>query len=127
MRRIAMSLAAAAAALVLAAAAAASCIRMSGAEQRARADIIFDAVALDGPTASGVERFRVVRYRKGTGARTIRVRTGRKHFADGSGMTTSVSITAARGETWRIFARRVRRGLFETNMCDGSRRIRKAG
>ena len=97
---------------------------MSPAEQRARADIIFDAVALDGPTATGVERFRVLRYRKGAGAQIVRVRTGRKRFATGGGMTTSVSITAARGQTWRIFARRVRRGLFDTNVCDGSQRIR---
>lgn len=124
MRRLAIFLGAATAVLVLAAAAAASCIRMSPAEQRARADLIFDAVALDGPTATGVERFRVIRYRKGTGPQIVRVRTGRKRFANGSGMTTSVSITASRGQTWRIFARRVRRGLFETNVCDGSRRIR---
>jgi len=124
MRRIAIFLGAATAVLLLAAAAAASCIRMSPAQQRARADIIFDATAIDGPTATGVERFRVIRYRKGAGAQIVRVRTGRKRFSDGSGMTTSVSITAARGETWRIFARRVRRGLFETNVWDGSRGIR---
>lgn len=124
MRQIGILLGAATVVLVLATAAAASCIQMSPVEQRARADLIFDAIALDGPTATGVERFRVVRYRKGTGAQIVRVRTGRKQFADGSGMTTSVSITAARGEKWRIFARRVRRDLFETNVCDGSRRIR---
>jgi hypothetical protein len=110
--------------LVLASSAAASCIPMTAAQQRARADLIFDGVALDGPTASGIERFRVIRYRKGSGPRIVRVRTGRRLFPNGSGVTTSVSIDAARGQTWRIYARRIRRGLFETTVCDGSRRLR---
>lgn len=113
-----------AASLALASSAAASCIQMTPTQQRARADVIFDGVALDGPTARGIERFRVVRYRKGSGPRVIGVRTGRKLFPNGSGQTTSVSIDAARGQTWRIYARRTRRGLFETNVCDGSRRLR---
>jgi hypothetical protein len=111
--------------LVLAASAAASCVPVTAAQQRARADIIFDGVALDGPTTTGIERFRVTRYRKGTGPKIVRVRTGRKLYPDGSGMTTSVSIDAAQGETWRIFARRLRRGVFETNVCDGSRRLHR--
>jgi hypothetical protein len=110
--------------LAAASSAAASCILMSPAEQRARAAVIFDGVALDGPTPTGIERFRVVRYLKGSGPRVLRIRTGRKEFAGGGGVVTSVSIDAARGETWRIYARRVRPGLFETNVCDGSRRLR---
>lgn len=110
--------------LVLAASAAASCIPMTAAQQRARADIIFDGVALDGPTATGIERFRVIRYRKGRGPRIVRLRTGRKLYPDGGGVTTSVSIDARRGERWRIFARRLRRGVFQTTVCDGSRRLR---
>jgi hypothetical protein len=98
---------------------------MTAAQQRARADIIFDGVALDGPTSTGIERFRVIRYRKGTGPRIVRLRTGRRLFPDGSGTTTSVSIDAAQGERWRIFARRLRRGVYETNVCDGSRRLRR--
>jgi hypothetical protein len=110
--------------LVLAASAAASCVQMTVAQQRARADVIFDGVALDGATATGIERFRVVRYRKGTGPRIVRLRTGRKRFPGGGGVVTSVSINAARGQTWRIYARRLRSGLLETNICDGSRRLR---
>ncbi len=34
---------------------------MTAAQQRARAQIIFNGVALDGPTATGIERFRVIR------------------------------------------------------------------
>jgi hypothetical protein len=125
MRRPVIFLAACLVGLVLAAAAAASCVPMTAAQQRARADVIFDGVALDGPTSTGIERFRVIRYRKGTGPRIIRLRTGRKLFPDGSGTTTSVSIDAVRGERWRIFARRLRRGLYETNVCDGSRRLHR--
>ena len=110
--------------LAVAGSAGASCVRMTAAEQRARADIVFDGVALDGATATGIERFRVVRYRKGAGPRIVRVRTGRKRYAGGGGVVTSVSIDAARGQTWRLYARRVRSGIFETNVCDGSRRLR---
>lgn len=112
------------ASLVVAPSAAASCLPMTPAQQRARADLIFDGVALDGPTASGVERFRVIRYRKGTGPRIVRVSTGRKRYAGGGGVVTSVSIDAARGQTWRIYARRLRAGIFQTTVCDGSRRLR---
>jgi hypothetical protein len=112
------------AALVLAAPAAASCIPLTPAQQRARAHVIFDGVALDGPTATGIQRFRVVRYRKGTGPRIIRLSTGRKVYPGGGGVVTSVSIIAARGQTWRIYARRLRPGVFQSNVCDGSRRLR---
>jgi hypothetical protein len=114
-------------AAVAVSAATASCLLMTPAEQRARASLIFDAVALDGPTSTGVERFRVIRYRKGSGPRIARVKTGRIRRAGGGGVVTSVSIDAARGETWRIYARRVKPGLFETNVCDGSRLLRRRG
>src|SRR6266508_6945671 len=110
--------------LVLAASAAASCVPMTAAQQRARADVIFDGVALDGPTASGIERFRVIRYRKGTGPRIVRVSTGRRRYPGGGGVVTSVSIDAARGQKWRIYARRLKPGIFQTTVCDGSRRLR---
>jgi hypothetical protein len=124
LRRYLVILAAAVSSLVLVASAAASCVPMTAAQQRARADVIFDGIALDGPTLSGLERFRVIRYRKGTGPRIVRLRTGRKRDPDGGGVVTSVSIDARRGEMWRIFARRLRHGVFETTVCDGSRRLR---
>jgi hypothetical protein len=86
----------------------------------ARADVIFDGVALDGPTFSGFERFRVIRYQKGTGPRLVRLITGRKRHRDGGGVVTSVSIDARRCEMWSIYARRLRPGVFETTVCDGS-------
>jgi hypothetical protein len=107
---------------IYAATAEASCIAMSPAEQRARADVIFDGVALEGPTAIGVQRFRVVRYLKGRGPAVVRVNTGHIRRADGSGSVSSVSIVASRGQRWRIFARGAARKVLQTSQCDGSRR-----
>jgi len=97
---------------------------MTAAQQRARAHIIFNGVALDGPTATGIERFRVIRYLKGRGPKIVRLSTGRKRYPGGGGVTTSVSIDARRGQTWRIYARPLRPGIFQTTVCDGSRRLR---
>lgn len=109
--------------LVGAATAEASCIFQTAAEQRARAEVIFDGVALDGPTATGVQRFKVTRYRKGRGPTIVRVQTGHKVRADGSGSTTSVSIVVRKGQRWRIFARGSAVRILQTNICDGSRRL----
>ena len=108
--------------VVFASAADASCVPMSPAEQRARADVIFDGVALEGPTPTGVQRFRVSRYLKGRGPKVVRVSTGVVRRADGSGSITSVSIVVARGERWRILARGSARKVLRTSVCDGSRR-----
>jgi hypothetical protein len=121
MKKLAL-LAVAAGGLILVPAAEASCIAMSPAEQRARADAIFDGLALEGPTATGVQRFRIIRYLKGRGPRVVRVSTGHIRRADGSGSVTSVSVVAARGERWRIFARGSPRRVLRTSVCDGSRR-----
>jgi len=110
------------AAAVLPASATASCIRMSPAEQRARADVIFDGVALEGPTSTGVQRFRVSRFLKGRGPAVIRVNTGNIRRLDGSGAVTSVSIIVKRRERWRIFGRGSARNVLRTSSCDGSRR-----
>ena len=100
----------------------ASCVPLTPAEQRARAGVIFDGVALEGPTATGVQRFRVTRYLKGRGPRVVRVETGTIRRADGSGSVTSVSVVAERGQRWRIFARGSPRNVLRTTICDGSRR-----
>lgn len=99
----------------------ASCIRMSAAEQRAHADVIFDGVVVEGPTPTGIQRFRVLRYRKGRGPSVVRVSTGNIRRADGTGMVTSVSVIAKRGQRWRIFGRGSARKVLDTNVCDGSR------
>jgi hypothetical protein len=113
------------AAVLLAQAARASCVPVAPAEQRARADVIFDAVALEGPTATGIQRFRVLRYLKARGPRIVRVATGVVRRADGTGSVTSISILAKRGERWRIYAHGSARRVLRTSVCDGSRRLRR--
>ena len=111
-----------AACLVVPAGARASCIFMTAAEQRARAQVIFDGVALEGPTATGVQRFRVTRYLKRTGPAVARVQTGTTRRADGTWSTTSISLFVKRGERWRIFAQGSASKVLRTTLCDGSRR-----
>ena len=110
------------AALALTATAYASCIAMTPAQQRARAQVIFDGRALDGPTATGIQRFRVARYLKGHGLQIVRVSTGNIRRPDGSGSVTSVSIIVRRGERWRIFAQGTPSKVLRTSVCDGSRK-----
>ena len=93
-------------------------------EQRLRAaDVVFIGVALDGPTASGIQRFRVSRYVKGAGSLRVRVATGVVQRPDGAGSITSVSIRVAAGERWLIYADRRRDGVLATSACAGSRRL----
>jgi hypothetical protein len=100
----------------------ASCIYQSPAQQRARADVIFVGVALEGPTRTGVQRFKVTRYLKSRGPAIVRVQTGHK-IVNGTGSTTSVAIVVRKGERWRIFARGSVRRIVQTSVCDGSRRL----
>jgi hypothetical protein len=123
MTHVRLALAIAMATLVGATAAEASCIAQTAAQQRAHADVVLDAVALDGPTATGIQRFRVSRYRKGRGPTVVRVQTGNRVFADGSGSVTSVSIVVRKGQRWRIFGRGSAKRVLQTNVCDGSRQL----
>ena len=100
----------------------ASCMPMTPAQQRAQADVIFDGVALDGPTATGIQRFRVTRFRKGSGPMIVRVNTGYKKGPNGTS-TTSVSIVVGRGQKWRIFGIGSARKVLSTNVCLGSRKL----
>lgn len=109
--------------LISAGPATASCMPQNPAQQRARADVIFEGVALEGPTRTGIQRFRVERYTKGKGPEIVRVATGVVRRADGSGSITSVSLVVARGERWRIFARGKPAEVLQTNQCSGSRRL----
>ena len=124
MRRLVLLLIASVIAVtVLAAAAQASCVPTTAAQQRARADVIFDGVALEGPTATGAQRFKVSRYIKGSGPHVVRVSTGHIKRADGTGTITSVSLDVRRGERWRIFARGSARKVLRSSACDGSRKL----
>jgi hypothetical protein len=109
--------------VAFASAAQASCIFTTPAQQRARAAVVFDGVALEGGTPTGIQRFRVTRYLKGTGPKIVRVDTGNVRRANGTGSITSVSIFARKGERWRIFARGVPTKVLRTNLCDGSRKL----
>ena len=116
---------AAAVAAALPAPAIASCLLTTPAQQRARASVIFDGVALDSPTPTGVQRFRVARYLKGAGPAIVRVSTGEIRDPSGGGVVTSVSLHVLRGQRWRIFARGSARGVLRTSVCDGSKRLKK--
>jgi hypothetical protein len=111
------------AAAVLASAVSASCVPSTPAQQRARASVIFDGVALEGPTATGVQRFRVSRYLKGSGPRIVRVNTGYIRRADGTRVVTSVSLLVKRDERWHILARGSAWKILQSNVCDGSRKL----
>jgi hypothetical protein len=109
-------------AAVLASVSYASCVAMTAAQQRARADVIFDGTALEGPTPTGIQRFRITRYLKGRGPQIVRVNTGYIRRADGGGSVTSVSLVVRRGERWRIFGRGNPQLVLRTSICDGSRK-----
>ena len=112
---------AAAALLVLSAADAhASCAPVSASERWTRAAVIVDARALEGPTATGVQRFHVLRYLKGGGPAVIRVATGVARNRDGGGVTSGEGLLVRRGQRWRIFARGSPRRVLRTSVCDGS-------
>jgi len=101
----------------------ASCVPFTKAQQRARASVIFNAVALQGPTSTGIQRFRVTRWLKGFGPRIVRVNTMNSRRPDGSGTTTSVSLVVSKGQRWRIYGRGSARRVIQSNVCDGSRKI----
>ncbi len=103
-----------------------SCIPATPQERTARADVIFEGVALQGPTATGVQRFRVKRYLKSSGPRIVRVQTGHRVLPGGGGSTTSVSITVLAGETWRIYGSGRAQKVLKTSQCHGSKRLSKA-
>ena len=87
--------------------------------------MILDGVALEGPTSTGVQRFRVTRYHKGGGPQIVRVNTGHVRRTDGTGTFTSVSLLVKRNERWRIFARGSAGKVLQSNVCYGSRRLRR--
>ena len=90
--------------------------------------MIFVGEALEGPTETGVQRFRVDRYLKGTGPETAAVATGVVARSDGSGSTTSVSVNVNAGERWRIYAtKRAHSDVLETSQCAGSGKLAFTG
>jgi hypothetical protein len=122
MRWLGLLLGVAAVSAWLSAPASAKCLPATAQQQRARATVIFDGVALDNPTGTGVQRFRVTRYLKGHGPHIVRVNTGVIQHADGSVSFSSESLRVHRGEHWRIYGSGVATGIISTSLCAGSRR-----
>lgn len=98
----------------------AACGSVSASDRWRLAAVIVDARALEGPTATGVQRFRVLRYLKGGGPAVIRVATGVARNPDGSWVASGEGLFVRRGERWRIFARGPSRRILRTSICDGS-------
>ena len=80
------------------------------------AEVVLDAVALDGPQSPA--RFEVRRYEKGVGPNVVLVHTG----VQGLGVL-SEGIAPHAGERYRIFGTRTSAGVIETGVCVGTRRI----
>lgn len=85
------------------------------------AEVVIDAVALDGPQSPA--RFEVRRYEKGVGPAVVLVETAVR----GNSMS-SEGIVPRAGERYRIFGTRTSGGVIRTGVCAGTRRIaREAG
>jgi hypothetical protein len=112
-------------ALALPATSSASCIGpLTGKQLEARADVIFVGVALEGPTETGIQRFRVDRYLKGAGPETAGVATGVVARADGSGSRVSTAVDVSAGERWQVYAtKRSGSDVLETGDCAGSGKL----
>jgi hypothetical protein len=102
--------------------ASACCVAMTEAERVAASDVIFEGTALEGATESGIQRFRVTRYLKGSGPGIVGVNTGQR-VSSGLMMVTSVSINPDAETEWRIFGQRQADGNLITNNCLGSARL----
>ena len=103
-----------------------SCSYSTEQQLRARAQVIFVGVALDGPTTAdgflvSPARFRVLRYLKSRGPRIVRVTTG---VSRSYGYLSAASVFAKAGERWRVYGRRNATGTVVTAPCSGSRRVR---
>lgn len=109
---------------------AASCAGGTGAQERAHARLIFDAIALSGRSApqSGTllspARFRVSRYLKGHGPTVVMVQTAVTAGArDGEYTEAEDGLRPHVGQRWRIYGQRTRSGVITTTICAGSRRL----
>ena len=94
------------------------------------ARLVFDGVALGGPSVDGYllspARFRVERYRKGSGPKVVRVQTAYRQHEDGLVSVSSELISPRRGQRWRIFTRTSPDRVIKTSVCQGSRRLRRS-
>lgn len=104
-------------ALFVPSAALAACVPPRGPHSYSEAaDLVVDAVALDGPQSPA--RFEVRRYEKGVGPTVVLVQTGVQGV-----LSVGEGIAPHAGERYRIFGTRTSAGVIETGVCAGTRRI----
>ena len=101
----------------------AGCASQTSSQLRARAAVVFVGVALEGPTATGIQRFRAQRYVKGSGPAVVRVATGTIRHDGGEVGVPGVSLRVRKGERWRIFGRLAGSQVVRTTLCAGSHRL----
>ena len=101
----------------------AGCAPLTSSQLRARAAVVFVGVALEGPTATGIQRFRIQRYVKGSGPAVVRVATGTIRHDGGEVGVPGVSLRVRKGERWRIFGRLAGSQVVRTTLCAGSHRL----
>jgi hypothetical protein len=112
---------------------AASCAGASPAQQFAMARVVFIGRMLAGPSTSLDHRrvlgspavVRVVAYLKGSGPRTVRVRTAATITVKGVTVAED-GIEPQVGEIWKVFTGS-RHQPFDTSICGGSGRVTSAG
>jgi hypothetical protein len=100
--------------------ASACCIWTPEADRIAGADVIFEGAAIEGPTETGVQRFRVTRYLKSTGPEVVSVKTRPALNAVMVAMT-SVDLVVEAGSEWRIFGYGAANGVIGANSCTSRR------
>jgi hypothetical protein len=101
--------------------ASACCALSSEADLIAGADVIFEGVALEGATETGIQRFRVTRYLKSTGPEIVNVNTGHRSNGTFIFATSTVSIHAEAGSEWRIFGYGSPDVVVQANSCTSKR------
>lgn len=95
------------------------CAYATPAQQLRQAQVVFVGIALNGwRTPTGIQRFRVGRYVKGSGPHIARIVAGIRMAGFG--------IQASAGERWRIYAQKGKKGVFYTSTCAGSHRLARA-
>ncbi|MFL5864897.1 MAG: hypothetical protein ACJ780_29740 [Solirubrobacteraceae bacterium] len=112
---------------------AASCAAQTPGQDRARAEVVVDAVALPGRSAPrsrtllSPARFRVLRYLKGHGSRVVEVETAvSATMHSGAYGVVEDGIQPRAGERWLIYGQRSGGRSIATGLCGGSRRLHAA-
>jgi hypothetical protein len=91
------------------------------------AEVVIEATTIEvvaEPAGTGgadrVARFRVDRYRKGTGAGEVKVRTGQHRDATGDETIVFGGLNPQPGERWVLYGDWEAQRLVRSSVCDGS-------